>query len=99
MSTERLEEQVKRLAGFIMEELPGEPSENEGAVDTAIRLLRATKRDPEKDTFSFEEAEYIEAKAANLSKFALNQTWIATYKQLAEAAYALKTGIDRATVK
>jgi hypothetical protein len=33
--------QIARLASFIMAEIPGEPSANEGAVDTAIRLLRA----------------------------------------------------------
>ncbi len=35
-----LKEQVDRLANFILNEVPGEPSENEGAVDTAIRLIR-----------------------------------------------------------
>lgn len=33
-------EQIDRLAEFIMKEVDGEPSKNEGAVDTAIRLLR-----------------------------------------------------------
>ncbi len=32
--------QLDRLAAFIIEHVPGEPSEDEGAVDTAIRLLR-----------------------------------------------------------
>ena len=32
-------EQIDKLAKFIMENIPGEPSESEGAVDTAIRLL------------------------------------------------------------
>lgn len=36
---ERLEHQVQRLAVAIMNELPGEPSQSEGAVDTAIRCL------------------------------------------------------------
>lgn len=36
-----LESQVDRLAKFIMAEIPGEPSESEGAVDTAIRWMRA----------------------------------------------------------
>lgn len=35
-----LGEQIDRLAKFIMDEIPGEPSQSEGAVDTAIRLLR-----------------------------------------------------------
>jgi len=38
-SVESAEQQIKRLARFIME-IPGEPSQSEGAVDTAIRLLR-----------------------------------------------------------
>jgi len=38
---ETAEEQIERLADFIMQEIPGEPSQSEGAVDTAIRLLRA----------------------------------------------------------
>lgn len=36
-----LREQIDRLAKFIMAEIPGEPSLSEGAVDTAIRLLRS----------------------------------------------------------
>lgn len=32
--------QIEKLANFIMNEIPGEPSESEGAVDTAIRLLK-----------------------------------------------------------
>lgn len=35
------EQQIDKLATFIMENVPGEPSESEGAVDTAIRLLSA----------------------------------------------------------
>lgn len=34
-------EQINRLANFIMAEVPGEPSESEGAIDTAIRWMRA----------------------------------------------------------
>ena len=34
------EQQVEKLANFIMQEIPGEPSQSEGAVDTAIRLLK-----------------------------------------------------------
>ncbi len=40
--TETLESQIKRLADFIMHNVPGEPSRSEGAVDTAIRLLGDT---------------------------------------------------------
>lgn len=34
-----LEEQIERLARFIMDEVPGEPSQSQGAVDTAIRII------------------------------------------------------------
>lgn len=37
MSTNK---QIEKLANFILEEIPGEPSESAGAVDTAIRLLK-----------------------------------------------------------
>jgi hypothetical protein len=37
---EPLEDQTERLANFIVEHVPGEPSANEGAIDTALRLLR-----------------------------------------------------------
>lgn len=36
--------QIEQLANFIMHEVPGEPSQSEGAVDAAIRLLRKYKR-------------------------------------------------------
>lgn len=36
--------QIDKLAHFIVDEVPGEPSESEGAVDTAIRLIRHRKR-------------------------------------------------------
>lgn len=38
---EPLASQVDRLATFLQDHVPGEPSQNQGAVDTAIRLLRA----------------------------------------------------------
>ena len=34
------ESQVDRLAKFIMEEVEGEPSQSEGTIDTAIRIIR-----------------------------------------------------------
>ena len=34
------EKQINRLAAFIIKHVPGEPSRNESAVDTAIRLLK-----------------------------------------------------------
>jgi hypothetical protein len=41
MMTETLEAQIDRLANFIIAEVPGEPSQSEGAVDTAIRWMRS----------------------------------------------------------
>lgn len=41
---EALDEQVGRLADWIMENVDGEPSQSQGAVDTAIRLLDAWQR-------------------------------------------------------
>ena len=38
--TAALSDQIGRLADFIMREIPGEPSQSQGAVDTAIRLLK-----------------------------------------------------------
>lgn len=35
-----LEKQIDALANFIMAEIPGEPSQSQGAVDTAIRVMR-----------------------------------------------------------
>lgn len=37
---ESLQSQVERLANVILLEIPGEPSQSEGAIDCAIRLLR-----------------------------------------------------------
>lgn len=44
--SELLEAQINRLAEFIMTEVPGEPSQSEGACDTAIRLLKRWKNGP-----------------------------------------------------
>ena len=45
---ERLHDQVEELSRFIMAEVPGEPSQSEGAIETAIRLIRegGSPRDP-----------------------------------------------------
>ena len=40
METE-VRKQIDELARFILEEVPGEPSRNEGAVECAIRLIKA----------------------------------------------------------
>jgi len=39
--------QIDRLANFIMTEVPGEPSQSEGAGDTAIRVIRRLLGQPE----------------------------------------------------
>lgn len=36
---ESLSSQVARLASFITQNIPGEPSQNQGAIDTAIRIM------------------------------------------------------------
>jgi hypothetical protein len=38
-NTESLESQVDRLARYIVENVPGEPSESEGAIDCVIRII------------------------------------------------------------
>ncbi|MBA7633886.1 hypothetical protein ES703_41457 [subsurface metagenome] len=38
--SESAEEQIQRLATFIMLEVDGEPSQSEGAVDCAIRVIK-----------------------------------------------------------
>ncbi len=42
------EEQIERLAAYILMHVPGESLQNEGAVDTAIRLLEAWVEVPRK---------------------------------------------------
>lgn len=38
-SHQHLSNEIDRLALFIMDNVPGEPSKSQGAIDTAIRLL------------------------------------------------------------
>jgi len=40
----RTSSQIDQLANFIMEEVPGEPSRSDGAVDCAIRIIREMMR-------------------------------------------------------
>lgn len=40
-SVKSCKKQLEELANVIMFEIPGEPSRSEGAIDCAIRLLRA----------------------------------------------------------
>lgn len=42
-----LQQQIDRLARFIMAKIPGEPSRSEGAVDCAIRIMTETLEPPE----------------------------------------------------
>ena len=44
MSTESLDSQIERLAKWIIENIPGEPSMSEGAVDCAIRIMGLQKQ-------------------------------------------------------
>lgn len=43
LQTKNSQIQVNKLANFIMAEVDGEPSQSEGAVDTAIRIIRNNK--------------------------------------------------------
>ena len=36
-------QQIERLANFIMNNIPGEPSKSEGAIDTAMRILSSSR--------------------------------------------------------
>ena len=37
------EQQIEKLANFIMAKVPGEPSQSEGAVDCAIRIIKSSQ--------------------------------------------------------
>lgn len=41
----KAEAQIEKLANFIMAEIDGEPSEDEGAVDCAIRIMKCQNKD------------------------------------------------------
>lgn len=45
---DQLHGQINLLAAFILAEAPGEPKENEGAVETAIRVMRNLLAQPAK---------------------------------------------------
>lgn len=62
---EPLESQVERLAQVIMHEIPNEPSQSEGAIDCAIRLLRQRQRvleEEEKDAMQIPDTPYAECR-------------------------------------
>lgn len=44
MQIDDLAGQINELAGFITEEIPGEPSQNEGAIECAIRIMREQRK-------------------------------------------------------
>lgn len=68
-----LEGQIERLAKFIMDEVPGEPSESGSAVDTAIRWMRtAMQARPE---YTDEDVERVAAVIASA-----DPVWRATYE-------------------
>lgn len=39
------ERQINKLASFIIDKVPGEPSRSEGAVDTAIRVIKQLQKE------------------------------------------------------
>lgn len=43
-----LKGQIDRLARFIIKEIPGEPSKNEGAIECAIRIMKTAKKEKAK---------------------------------------------------
>jgi len=46
---QKLAHEIDRLATFIMQEIDGEPMQNQGAIDTAIRLLKEAYTQQEAD--------------------------------------------------
>ena len=57
---DHLNGEIKRLASFIMTEVPGEPSQSQGAADTAIRVIRTltAQRDELRQALTEAEASY-----------------------------------------
>lgn len=56
INNESLDSQISRLANFIMENIEGEPSQSEGAVDCAIRIMVEMKVRAEKAEEMLDEA-------------------------------------------
>jgi hypothetical protein len=59
--------QINRLANFIMSEVPGEPSQSEGAVDCAIRIIAAASK-RERDAAKIEGMVRAKTAVLNVSK-------------------------------
>lgn len=78
-----LERQIDKLANFIIEDVDGEPSQNEGAIDCAIRIITAYQSRPERRLPMNCEAE-VERLTA-ICQESLNWFEIASNTPLAEA--------------
>lgn len=61
---ERLKAQIDRLAKFIMDDVPGEPSQSQGAVDAAIRIIAHLQEENAelRDMIKWQNAETVNAK-------------------------------------
>ena len=94
----RLNEQIDQLANFILKEFPNEPGKetSEGAVECAIRLLKASKIDS-KFELSRERLQQIRIEAAKCAgEFStVGHPWAMAYLQLAHAANALDAMLAR----
>lgn len=63
---EPLESQVERLGQFILAQLPNEPSQNQGAIDTAIRLLDDSKHSASMSFHVLASWDDVQAKATRI---------------------------------
>jgi len=69
MKEMELQKQIDELASFIMAEVPGEPSRSEGAVATAIRIMRKQKAEIESLRGAFRASEkVVDELRANVEK-------------------------------
>jgi hypothetical protein len=86
---EPLAQQVERLAAFITAEVPGEPSQSQGAVDTAIRIIREAQANPDTDnaviagtgdywsfTTTEQRAEAAQRRLAQILETPLGRWWV-----------------------
>jgi len=80
------EAQIDKLANFIMAEVEGEPSESEGAVDTAIRVIRALTE--ERDRLEEDYKDMLAAEQMHLKKV------VAENRRLREALRPFAEWID-----
>ena len=80
------QEQIEKLANFIMAEIDGEPSESEGAGDTAIRIIRNLKTRAENCEHNFK-VQVDETKAL--------ESEVALMKDVVKAAEKLQDSMDK----